>query len=118
MKKPLRCLIEDWELLLTVLRAGEGDFPVLTPYRMALELHLENVKAARARQAALQEDCRQATREVWQTALAGSDEVSRLRSRVKAELGPRDARLRLFGIKPLGGQRQGHPACPTVPSAA
>jgi len=29
------------------------------------------------------------------------EEWGRLRSRVKAELGSRDARLRLFGIKPL-----------------
>jgi len=73
----------------------------LTTYRMALEIHLENVKAARARQSTLKEGYRQATREVRQMAFAGADEVRRLRSRVKAELGPRDARLRLFGIKPL-----------------
>ncbi len=101
MNKPYRCLLEEWGRLLAVVRAGEVDFPVLTAYRAALEGHLENVKAARARQSALQEECRQATRELRQMVLAGSDEVRRLRSRVKAELGSRDPRLRLFGIAPL-----------------
>ncbi|HKI05008.1 MAG TPA: hypothetical protein VKK31_23720 [Thermoanaerobaculia bacterium] len=109
MNKSLRGLLEEWGRLLAAVRAGEVDLPVLTPYRVALEGHLENLKAARARQLALREDYRQATREVRQRLLAGSDEVRRLRSRVKAELGPRDARLRLFGIKPLdiGSRGQG-----------
>jgi len=101
MNRSFRCLLEEWGRLLAAVRAGEVDFPVLTAYRVSLEGHLENVKAARARQLALQEDCRQATREVRQMVLVGLDEVRRLRSRVKAELGSRDARLRLFGIKPL-----------------
>jgi hypothetical protein len=109
MNKALCRLLEEWGRLLAVVRAGEVELPVLTPYRVALEGHLENVRAARARQLALQEDCQQATREVRQTVLAGSDEVRRLRSRVKAELGPRDARLHLYGIKPLesGSSEQG-----------
>jgi len=109
MNRSFRCLLEEWGRLLAAVRAGEVDFPVLTAYRVALEGHLENVKAAKARQLALQEDCRQATREIRQRVLAGSDEVRRLRSRVKAELGSRDARLRLFGIKPLdvGSRWQG-----------
>jgi hypothetical protein len=101
MNKSFRCLLEEWGSLLAAVRAAEADFPVLTVYRLALEGHLENVKAAKARQLALQEDRRQSTREVRQRVLAASDEVKRLRSRVRAELGPRDARLRLFGIKPL-----------------
>ncbi len=103
--KSLRRCLEDWGLLLAAVRAGEVDFPVLTACRETLEGHLENVKAAKARQLALLEDYRQATREVRQRVLAGSDQARRLRSRVKAELGPRDARLRLFGIKPLGGRK-------------
>jgi hypothetical protein len=102
MNKSYGCLVEEWERLLAVLRASEADFPVLTAYRVALEGHLETVKAAKGRQLALLADCRGATRELGQRILAGSDQVSRLRSQVKAELGPRDARLRLFGIAPLG----------------
>jgi len=101
MKTSLRCLLEEWVSLLVAVRAGEADFPVLTADRVALEGHLESVKAAKARQLALREEYRQATREVLERVHAASDEVKRLRSRVKAELGPRDARLRLFGIKPL-----------------
>lgn len=101
MNKSYRCLLAEWGRLLAAVRAGEVDFPVFTAYRVALEAHLENVKAARARQLALQEEGRQATRELRQMVLAGADDVRRLRSQVKAELGPRDARLCLYGIKPL-----------------
>ena len=103
MKRSLRCVLEEWGSLLVAVRAGEADFPALTAHRVALEGHLENVKAARARQLALKENYRQATREVLERVHAGSDDVRRLRSQVRAELGPRDARLRLFGIKPLDG---------------
>ena len=94
-------IFRDWEALIGSCVQHASLVPALTAYRATLEGHLENVKAARARQLALQEDCRQATREVRQMVLAGADEVRRLRNRVKAELGPRDARLHLFGIKPL-----------------
>ncbi|HKI02933.1 MAG TPA: hypothetical protein VKK31_13240 [Thermoanaerobaculia bacterium] len=50
MNKSFRCLLEEWGRLLAVVRAGEVDFPVLTPYRVALEGHQESAKAARARQ--------------------------------------------------------------------
>lgn len=83
------------------MRANEVDFPVLTAYRVALEGHVENVRIARARQLALQKQRRKATQELRQLVLAGLDEVRSLRSRVRAELGPRDVRLRLFGVKPL-----------------
>ena len=118
MKTSLRCLLAEWGSLLVAVRAAEADFPALTAGRVALEGHLENVEAAKARQLALREECRQATREVWQHVLAGSDEVRRLRSRVRAELGPRDARLRLFGIKPLdsGSRWRGCPPRTSVPN--
>jgi hypothetical protein len=113
MNKSYSSLLKDWESLLAAVRAGEVDFPVLTAYRVALEGHLENVKAAKARQLALQAECQGATRELQQTLYAGFDEVRRLRSRVKAELGPRDSRLLLFGIAPLG-KRKTRPRLPVV----
>ena len=36
---------------------------------------------------------------------AGLDKARRLRSQVKADLGPRDPRLRVFGIAPLGKRK-------------
>jgi hypothetical protein len=50
MNKSYRCLLDEWGHLLAAVRAGEVSFPELTAYRVALEGHLENVKAARARQ--------------------------------------------------------------------
>jgi hypothetical protein len=109
--KSYRCLLEEWGRLLAAVRAGEVDFPVLVSYRVALENHLGNVRSARARQLALQEVGRQATRELRQMVLAALYEVRRLRSRLKAELDPRDARLHLFGLKPLG-PRKPEQGCP------
>ena len=105
MNKSYRSLLCEWSRLLSAVRANEVDFPVLTAYRVTLEGHLESVKIARARQLALQKQSRKATQELRQLVLAGLDEVRCLRSQVRAELGPRDPRLRLFGVKPL--ERQG-----------
>ena len=99
------CLIENWERLLAAVRASEAEFPALTPLRMALEGQLEEVKAAKARQLSLQADHRGVTREVQQIIRAGLDQARRLRSQVKADLGPRDPRLRIFGIVPLGKRK-------------
>ena len=109
-----RNLLSDWERLLAAVRSSEAELPVLTAYRLALENHYETVKAARARQLSLQEDSQQATRELRTQIRVGGDEASRLRSQVKALLGPRDPRLRLFGISPLPlkKSRKKPPCCP------
>ncbi|HEV2853260.1 MAG TPA: hypothetical protein VHC97_10695 [Thermoanaerobaculia bacterium] len=105
MNKVYRCLIGNWERLLAAVRAREAEFPALTPHRVALEAQLEAVKAAKARQLALLADSRSSTRELQQMIVAGRDQVRRLRSQVKADLGPRDVRLCLFGIAPLGKRK-------------
>lgn len=87
------------------------------PGRSSLEAHLESVRIARSRQLALQKQRRKATLELRQKVLVGLDEVRCLRSQMRAELGPRDARLRLFGIKPLRPRKpeEGcHAGCPLV----
>ena len=94
-------LLSNWERLLAAVRSSEVEFPALLEYRLALENHYESVKAAKTRQLVLQRNCQQATRELRTQIHAGGDEASRLRSQVKALLGPRDPRLRLFGIVPL-----------------
>ena len=101
MTKSYRSLLYEWRRLLEAVRESEVDLPVLTAYRVALEGHLESVRTARARQLALQRKSRRATGDLRQRVLAGLDEVRCLRSQVRAELGPRDARLLLFGVKPL-----------------
>ncbi len=112
MNKSYRSLLSEWGRLLAAVRTNEVDFPVLTAYRVVLEGHLENVRLARARQLALKKQSRKATRVLRQLVLAGLDEVRCLRSQVRAELGPRDERLRLFGVKPLRPQRPGKGVAP------
>ena len=109
-----RNLLSDWERLLAAVRSSEVELPALLAYRMALENHYESVKAARARQLALQKDSQQATRELRTQIHAGGDEASRLRSQVKALLGPRAPRLRLSGTAPLPPRksRKKPPCCP------
>lgn len=114
MNKSYRSLLLEWGRLLAAVRANEVDFPALTAYRLALEGHVESVRIARARQLALQKQRRKATQELRQLVLAGLDEVRCLRSRVRAEMGPRDARLRLFGVKPLRPRNRKRAAGPDV----
>ena len=114
MNRSYRSLLREWGRLLAAVRANEVDFPALTAYRVALEAHVENVRITRIRQLALQKQRRKATLELRQFVLAGLDEVRCLRSRVRAELGPRDARLRLFGVKPLGPRKLGKAVAPGV----
>lgn len=105
MSATFSCLLEEWSRLLAAVRESEADFPVLTAYRVALESHLENVRTTKARQLALQADCREATRDLQQRVLAGKEEVRRLRNQVKAELGSRNPRLKLFGVAPLAKRK-------------
>jgi len=100
-----RCLIENWERLLSAVRASEAESPALTPLRVDLEGELEAVKAAKVRQLSLLAASRSSTRELQQRIAAGLDKARRLRSQVKADLGPRDVRLGLFGIAPLGKRK-------------
>ena len=117
MTKSYRSLLYEWHRLLAAVRESEVDFPVLAAYRVTLEGHLESVRTARARQLALQRKSRKATGELRQMVLAGLDEVRCLRSQVRAELGPRDARLRLFGVKPLRPRKPGRAAAPGAPAS-
>lgn len=111
-----RDLLADWERLLAAVQSSEADLPVLLAYRLALENHYQTVKTAKARQWALQKDAQQATRELRTQIRAGGDEASRLRSQVKALLGPRDPQLSDFGIAPLRGRKSRNkpPCCPPV----
>jgi hypothetical protein len=97
-----RDMLADWQKLTAAVRGGETDLPILIPYRMGLETHLESVQAAKVRQTLLEADRELATLELRHEIAAGRDHIIRLRSQVKAALGPRDERLRDFGIAPIG----------------
>jgi len=101
-----RNILAEWRKLMAAVRGSEPDLPILTPYRMELETHLEGVLDAKLRQALLEANREQATAVLHEAIVAGRDHVIRLRSQVKAALGPRNERLRDFGITPLGKRRR------------
>jgi hypothetical protein len=101
-----RDMLGDWLKLTAAVRGSETDLPILIPYRMGLDTHLESVQEAKARQLLLELDRELATVELHKEIVAGRDHVIRLRSQIKAALGPRDERLRDFGITPLGQHRR------------
>jgi len=99
-------VLDDWQRLTAAVRGSETDLPILIPYRMGLDTHLESVQEAKVRQTLLELDRELATLELHKEIVAGQDHVIRLRSQIKAALGPRDERLLDFGITPLGQPRR------------
>jgi hypothetical protein len=97
-----RDMLADWQKLEAAVRGNEPDLPILIPYRMELDTHIEEVQAAKVRQTLLELDRELATLELRKEINAGRDHVIRLRSQIRAALGPRDQRLRDFGIAPIG----------------
>lgn len=94
-------LIANWEQLFAAVEAHEAELPLLSPFKAFLRESLDRVRESKNHQEVLTASRRQATRDLQQRLQEGSDLVSRLRSQVKAELGLRDERLKLFGIKPI-----------------
>lgn len=94
-------LVADWEQLFAAVEAHEAELPVLVSYKTFLRESLDRVRVAKTHQESLKAGGLQATRDVKQRIREGGEVVARLRSQVKAELGLRDERLKLFGIKPL-----------------
>lgn len=66
---------------------------------------LDRIRAAKTHQEMLSASRQQATRDVEQRVREGWELVARLRSQIKADLGRRDERLKLFGIKPIPPRR-------------
>lgn len=94
-------LLAGWEQLFAAVEAHEAELPGLAPYKSSLRESLDRVRESKNHQEVLTASRRQATRDLQQRLQEGADLVSRLRSQVKAELGPRDERLKLFGVKPI-----------------
>jgi len=102
-------LMADWEQLFAAVEEHGAELPVLNPYKTSLRESLDQIRVAKTHQEALSASRKNATREVEQRLQDGWDLVSRLRSLVKATLGPRDERLKLFGIPPIPLHRAPRP---------
>jgi len=91
-------LVSGWERLLAAASEIEGNLPVAERLRAALEWHLQETKAAKARKEHHTAASQQARKDFHQL-MAGSGEVARrLRCLMKAVLDPTDKRLAQFGV--------------------
>jgi hypothetical protein len=93
--------IGGWERLLAAVDQCERMFPSADSCRSALEWHLQEAKAAKARQVQYSAERQRASLDLRLEIAAGGETASRLRSLVTAVLGKRDERLVQFGVAPL-----------------
>jgi hypothetical protein len=94
-------VVTDLEELLMNTR-NATDLPDLTVYRVPVEQFLEQIKNRGALRKVRVGIKQQETKELQELRAQGRDAASRLRSAIKAHLGPKSPRLLEFGIKPLG----------------
>lgn len=93
--------VTDLEDLLTNVR-NATDLPDLAVYRTPVEQFLDQIKNRGALRKVRVGIKQQETKELQELKVQARDAASRLRSAIKAHLGPKSPRLLEFGIKPLG----------------
>lgn len=92
--------IGGWERLLAAVDQYREMFPAAESCRAALEWHLQEAKAAKARQTLYSTERQRATLDLRLEMTAGLEAASRLRSLAISVLGTRDERLAQFGVAP------------------
>jgi hypothetical protein len=93
-------LVTDFEELLTNV-GNEKDLPDLTAFRAPLEQLLTDIKARGALRKVRIGVKQQETQEFRELMTKAKEAASRLRSALKAHLGPKNERLLTFGIQPV-----------------
>ena len=109
--------VTDLEDLVTNVRKAT-DLPDFTVYLTPVEQFLTEMKARGALQKVRLGAKQQETKELQELRIPAREAASRLRSAIKAHLGPKNPRLLEFGIKPLGKRkRRGEVERPQEPAA-
>jgi protein involved in polysaccharide export with SLBB domain len=80
-------LLNDWEILLTVLRSNEAGLPGIAPYRMALERALARAQAARGMRDTLQVTLQDTNLRLRESLGTGADAAACLRNYLKKAFG-------------------------------
>jgi hypothetical protein len=110
-------VVTDLEDLLTNVR-NATDLPDLTAYRAPAEQLLTEMKNRGALRKSRLGIKQQETKELKELTIQGREAASRLRSAIKAHLGPKNPRLLEFGSRPLGKRkRKGEVEGPQEPAA-
>lgn len=94
-------VLRNWELLLTSVLEDAGLLPSVEIHRAALERHLLATKAVKARQDSHKAGRQEATQDLREMIAQGRELAIRLRSAVKADMGPKTERLVHFGMTPI-----------------
>ena len=105
-------MIRDWEALLRAVDDHAEKLPDTPRHREALEQHLAEVQAEKARQNLARATRQKNTQSLRTMAQKGKELAKRLRGVVMANLGPTDELLVQFGIAPQRkrGRRPDKPA--------
>jgi DNA repair exonuclease SbcCD ATPase subunit len=102
-KRDLQSLVAKYRRLAAAVQAHEGEIPALARFRVELQATLEEIAAAKNRQANLEALRREATQDLRGRVAAGEDAAARLTSFLRAIFGRDRERLEAFGIN-LGGR--------------
>lgn len=94
-------VVRDWELLLAAANDNLALLGDAEPHRAALEQHLAETKALKARQDSARAARQKATQELDKKLDEGREKAMRFRAAVKANLGPKNEQLVQFGMVPL-----------------
>lgn len=109
--------VTDLEDLLTNVR-NATDLPDFTVYLTPVEQFLAEMKSRGALRKVRLGIKQQETKELQELRIPAREAASRLRSAIKAHLGPKNPRLLEFGIRPLGKRsRKGEVEGPPQPEA-
>ncbi len=97
--------VTDMEDLLTNVRKAT-DLPDFTAYLNPVEQYLMEMKSRGALRKVRLGIKQQETKELQELRVPAREAASRLRSAIKAHLGPKNPRLLEFGIRPQGKRRK------------
>lgn len=117
-------VVLDWERLLLAVQDNTDNLPESERLRAALQQHLDETRALKARQVSAAALRQRTTQELKVKLEEGRELAMRLRGTVRAGLGPRNEGLVQFGMAPLRARRRGEkpgeegptsPEGPTIP---
>jgi hypothetical protein len=93
-------IVTNWEQLLTKVTANATDLGFLEDNHAALAAVLQAAKDANARQSTFKAQFQQATRDLEESLLQGSDLATRLRNGIRTRYGLKAEKLADFNLKP------------------
>jgi hypothetical protein len=112
-KTSLADFVTTSEHLLVTVKANQEDLQHLEPYSVQFGAELEGVKAASVKQATLQAEVQQATRDLEGFVTRAQDLAVRLRTGIRSRYGLRAEKLTEFGMRPLRRRKAAKEKKPT-----